>query len=95
MLKGRIGSRDGSAIVGAIRETRRVVMDAQKIGPNRHVLDAPGADQEDGFAGPPPGSFGAPAPRESPPDDPLLAEERALTERLEKIREQRSGSRAS
>ena len=71
ILRGQVGSRDGSAILGSVREARRSVETGQKIGQHKEVLDAPGAT--------------SPTPEEAD-----LAEERALTARLEAIREARA-----
>lgn len=73
ILRGHVGSRDGAGVLAGVREARRAVMDGQKIGQHKEVLDGPGE-----------------ADRAAPGSDDLLAEERALTARLEQVREARA-----
>lgn len=74
ILRGNIGSRDGQGVLAGVREARRCVETGSRIGENKAVLDAPGAEGDQA--------------------DDLLAEELALTERLEAIREARAARNA-
>ena len=68
VLRNRIGVREANASLRGISETRKLIVDGQRVGYEKDVLDTPGGQVN---------------------DNDLLAEERELTARLEKIRERR------
>ena len=39
VLRGQIGSREATSVLGAVRETRRNIQVGQSIGENKQVLD--------------------------------------------------------
>lgn len=47
VLGGKVGTREASSATGAFREVRRTVVDGQRIGYEKSVLDHPGAPSED------------------------------------------------